>query len=473
MGLCAGTAAAPKEINHQYYSKLEVEEKQSNTPPPALKQRILIMGNGHTLFKKAKYKLSSFDLVNFTSNLDIHEGWVSFIKDTDGHLWQIQQTTRSMTKQSDNNYNMIIGEPEQFNYFHQHNIKINKICISKRSNQLYFICDKHKAYSLGIDEYHRFIWPWQDEPNIVNELKNVIDIQLCDAYSVAICKGNDNNISCIIDSWTRCYFKYYPSDIKKLMIKCHGVNNKLYSFGNARYGAIAQGVRFGRYDKPKYIKEWTEIEKFGDNYDHNIIKVSVSSLHTLFLEDNGVLWCCGFNQRHLYDDTSQDSWQKIEHDVRNASDVSLPIPIRYFMKNQIKIVDVKCGTWHNLAIDDNHNVYSWGSSTRGQCGDRVSVGVWEGDNKRYYHPELIPFFKDVKIDKIDCGHIHSYCRTLKDGKHYLFGHNANNECITYDNRKHVTIPHCIDDIVKERTNGMRILRVFLGYNNTKIVVSDD
>ena len=47
-----------------------------------------------------------------------------------------------------------------------------------------------------------------------------------------------------------------------------------------------------------------------------------------------------------------------------AKDVYLPKVIPYFINNNIFIIDIDAGASHNLAVDIDGNVYSWGSNER-------------------------------------------------------------------------------------------------------------
>ena len=147
------------------------------------------------------------------------------------------------------------------------------------------------------------------------------------------------------------------------------------------------------------------------------------------------------------------------------------------------IKDIQCGNDHNLALDANGRVYSFGANHLGQCGD--------SSTKHVDTPKMIKYLKNYTVLQIDCGSNHSYCRVAKhcvmDGeqdKHYLFGSNKYNECITYDNAINngqrdkcfnnikVVTPHCINDIIEEKSNGKIIKAVYLGHHNTKIILSD-
>ena len=186
----------------------------------------------------------------------------------------------------------------------------------------------------------------------------------------------------------------------------------------------------------------------------------MNNLASLFLEDNGVLWCCGCNQKRLWYDTTNQRYVPRDWRKTHKNTVSLPIPIKYFVVNKIRIADISCGGWHTLAIDEHYRLFSWGNNSWAQCGLRVSFDD--------LNPGLIEYFESMKIDKIDCGYYHSFCRTL-DGKHYLFGKNLDNECLKDDGGQYADIPFQIDDIIYEKTDGMCITNVKLGCDVTIII----
>ena len=76
--------------------------------------------------------------------------------------------------------------------------------------------------------------------------------------------------------------------------------------------------------------------------------------------------------------------------------------IEYFKKNEIKITKIDSGEDHNMALDINGNVYSWGISDWYQCGHT------------HNRPTLIGFFveKGIVIGNIECDSGHSYCKSV-------------------------------------------------------------
>lgn len=98
-----------------------------------------------------------------------------------------------------------------------------------------------------------------------------------------------------------------------------------------------------------------------------------------------------------------------------------------------KIVQVSCGDYHSLALDDNGNVYSWGGGgsnyNRGQCG--------HGNAKDNETPKIIDFFNQCqgknntnntdKPIRVSCGGYHSIILT-ESNKLYGFGKGTTGQC---------------------------------------------
>lgn len=132
-----------------------------------------------------------------------------------------------------------------------------------------------------------------------------------------------------------------------------------------------------------------------------------------------------------------------------------------YSDHKIYIVDIKCGSEHNLAIDKNGRVFCWGLNAQRQCGIASKSFLFK--------PEMIESLKEYKICHVECGHRHSYCKAV-GGAHFLFGSNEHNECLTFDGRKKVATPFYVNDIVKQQCNGKCIKSVSLGYCNTKLIL---
>ena len=131
------------------------------------------------------------------------------------------------------------------------------------------------------------------------------------------------------------------------------------------------------------------------------------------MQDNGIIWAAGYNsvRSALCWDTNVDG--------RYGDYVDLPKAIPHFIDNGIKIVDIDAGACHNLAVDVDGKVYSWGSNRNGQCG------VYHESMDEYgvycNLPGLITDLKDYRVNKIACGFNHSYVRT-ECSRHCIWRH---------------------------------------------------
>jgi hypothetical protein len=86
-----------------------------------------------------------------------------------------------------------------------------------------------------------------------------------------------------------------------------------------------------------------------------------------------------------------------------------PIEVNGF--NNESVVMISCGNWHSMALTKNGRVYSWGDNRYGQLG----IGNAEHSNKPK-HIKMNDFF----IKKISCGRNHSLLLT-SNGVVYKFG----------------------------------------------------
>eukprot|EP01084_Bolivina_argentea_P070246 127720_1 len=177
------------------------------------------------------------------------------------------------------------------------------------------------------------------------------------------------------------------------------------------------------------------------NIHRKITKIAAGYYHSLFLDINGNVWCCGKNN------VGQCGLGHNKH-------IKKLTPIRYFIDNNIKIKSIYCGGNYNIALDVNGKVYSWGANKNGECG----IGTTENINI----PQLI-FYVGVHesiIKYVKCGRNHCYIGS--DDKHYLFGNNYWNQCIS--NEKLLKTPMLISRPIKN---------IYLGCDNTVLLVNDD
>ena len=332
-------------------------------------------------------------------------------------------------------------------FFIQNNIKINKICCNITNDCTFWITDKNKLYGNGCN-YHNNLGDDtsinKSTPFLIENISNVQNVKSSAKYSIAICKTYPN-IDQIIANSSRATLSSKACKINqkiKDLIDSFYRKNIIFSTINMDENGINnQG-----------IKGWKQLNIFNDK---NIIKIETGRDHTLFLEKNGVLWSYGFNNKG-----------QLGINDKNIKICNKLNKINYFIENDIKIMDISCGSDHNLAIDENGKIYSWGSNDFGQCGD--------GTFNDIFKPKLIKYLDQHEIIEIKCGLYHSFAKCA-DEEHYLFGSNKYNECLTFKHNTeeiNVCMPHCIDDIVKQKTDGKTIKNIFLGCQTTYFIMDE-
>ena len=245
-------------------------------------------------------------------------------------------------------------------YFNKHGIKIKQISVNPSSFGSFFIskhnklyaCGENKCGQLGIESQHSIL-----QPILVPDLQNefVIDIQSTINYSIAICSHDDPKFIKIIVNWARFYL--LPQDLINLVI--------LFLKATKVFATTTLSGT-GHLEDDEIINEkgWNVVDSFRDK---NIIKCAVGTHHSMFLQDNGVLWTCGsYRGGELGLDSNDDEFTT--HETLQMNYLYKPTKIQFFIKEKIVIKDIKCGIVHNIALDINGHVYAWGWNRYGQCG---------------------------------------------------------------------------------------------------------
>eukprot|EP01084_Bolivina_argentea_P193931 332699_1 len=323
---------------------------------------------------------------------------------------------------------------------------IQKLCCNSAGGCAFWITDNYgQVYGNGSNDTMQLQWPpkhsWRFasqkklEPKpILKNFNCISDVQSSRYYSIALTLPA-LSIE-MVTIWIKyIYMEFVPNDIVLLIFSFYGIHKYgMFSIGRGGDGGNGHGNRT--------IPKWQEIETLKDVC---IVKIALGMGHSLFLQANGNVWSCGRN------DEGQLGLG-LKH-FQYTADMR-PKEIRYFKENGIIITDIQCGWYHNLAIDSNGNVYSWGYNKFGQCADNSTVDV--------ITPKLIKYLKDYKVCFIKCGQYHSYVKTV-DEKYFLFGRNNDNQCITNDCRDIVTVPCCIKTSINEK-----IMSIKLGLDETLI-----
>ena len=308
--------------------------------------------------------------------------------------------------------------------------KIKKLFVNVMSESIFYITTDDKVYGIGNNNEGQLGIGSNKKtrgPQLISSLSNVADIQSSEYCSIALCKSDVETTKIIISYWVRLY--NLPNDIGSLIMIFSQITT-CYSTDFSGNGENGQGYVGGSESEYK----WKEIAALKNV---EIVEISAGDGHTLFLDVTGNVWSCGKNyssQLGLGDNGSDPK--------------SVPTLIEYFKNNSIRIQKIDSGINHNLALDYDGNVYSWGENGEHQCGFE--------NNEEISTPKRLAF--EEIMEDIQCGANHSYCKSV-DGKHYLFGRNRRNECLIGMNddddddgssgNNCIQTPTCINDIIEK------------------------
>ena len=125
------------------------------------------------------------------------------------------------------------------------------------------------------------------------------------------------------------------------------INGNVYSCGRYDYGQLGREVWYDAY-KPLQITETID--------NSNIVAISAGFFHSLFLDDNGKVYSCGYG-----------GYGQLGHG--NITSCNFPTPIDALAYSNI--VAISAGNQHSLFLAKNGNVYSCGRYTYDQLGRTV------------------------------------------------------------------------------------------------------
>ena len=366
-------------------------------------------------------------------------------------------TTMTKTIFIDNANNIWITENKsnlsKFTYFQQKKpqITISKICSNTCGECIFFITNNGEVYGTSNDQKHYFSQNTSKQLHLIPNLQNVIDIKSGFHCSVALCVPSEsiwNQKQKLMQQWSTQNKLQIPSEIFVEIQQFHDHNDCFCTDCKSRY------------NDNKFPKTWNKMFLSSmndrDEFMINIIKIECGAYHSLLLDSNGDLYTFGYNG---CGQLGLGTIQKHDHDKAYS-----PMVIPYFKENYIKIKDISCGFQHNLALDLNGNVWSWGYNGEGQCGHYQKGYILE--------PRIIKNVRNLKIVNIGCGGAHSFVEDENKG-FYLFGDNSFNECSLMDNgtaKNNVILPQCVNDRFEKLTLGKQIENVFLGSLNTIFTV---
>ena len=206
------------------------------------------------------------------------------------------------------------------------------------------------------------------------------------------------------------------------------LNNKgeIFSFGHNQYYqcGLPNSEKFNNKNID-IIPDPTNISKIYSNI--KATKVSCGNEHTLIISNDKNIYGFGSNEGGLLGIS--------ENKIKTYT----PTKIHFYgnNKNEIydgRMIDISCGTVHNLALTEDGKVFSWGSIQGGQLGFPseflINMNKKLNSDKNLYlsTPTIIPFFtkNNIEIVKISSGEAHSLALNNK-GKAYSWGFGSNGQ----------------------------------------------
>ena len=328
---------------------------------------------------------------------------VAFLQSKDGKIW---------CKGSNAHCQLGLGhdkEVKQFvmnEFFKNKTIKIENIWTDEKSFSIFQ--DKNgKIYGCGYQTHNQFGFGWKPcdiiKPELIDGIENVE--QICIGLQHCIVLDRNGTV------YSTKMYGYLPfATICAYAANGDGSNNFSQYKDNFHPIPFFQNVK--------------------------IIAISVGEMHSLFVQENGVVWSCGLNK------SSQLGYghSAILHQA-------YPKKIQFLIENNIKIKTCASGAVHNLLLDSDGNVYTFGRSCFEACGLGSMNEVTENVNE----PTMIKI--DKKFDNIQCGKLHSYMKSVCN-IHFLFGNNERNQCGLLKVRDNcIYKPLAINEIVKEIVMG--------------------
>jgi alpha-tubulin suppressor-like RCC1 family protein len=127
------------------------------------------------------------------------------------------------------------------------------------------------------------------------------------------------------------------------------------------------------------------------------------------------------------------------------------------------IVQIACGSNHNLVLTRGQEMYAWGSNNQGQCGQII------GQHEALYTPfQVLQPIKNgpLNIMQVECGE--NFSGFINNGEVYTFGGNEHGQLgIGYhDQMTNVTQPTRIDSDLEFR-------QISFGYRHILLLASND
>jgi len=201
-----------------------------------------------------------------------------------------------------------------------------------------------------------------------------------------------------------------------------------------------------------------------EGYGHRIVQIATGLEHSLFLTANGRVFSCGdnFHGQCGVISPSRDS----QHDAANDENDGRYIENLQIIPLLYDIEKIACGAFHNLCIDQEHNLWTFGCNESGELGlgaDNTSPKICAAVRNPHFSGN------EVDIVEMKCGDMHSMVFTV-DGTVYLFGANGSGQIGNGEVGQSVNVPFRVQD--GEGLSELRFVTGDCGCNHTLLVSNE-
>eukprot|EP01130_Rhizamoeba_saxonica_P017931 TRINITY_DN8833_c0_g1_i2.p1 TRINITY_DN8833_c0_g1~~TRINITY_DN8833_c0_g1_i2.p1 ORF type:complete len:580 (-),score=122.04 TRINITY_DN8833_c0_g1_i2:587-2326(-) len=227
-------------------------------------------------------------------------------------------------------------------------------------------------------------------------------------------------------------------------------DGRLFSWGFNEKRQLGLGHRYNQ-QYPQLVQALLGIK---------IVKVCCGEQHVVAIDDQGIIYSWGLG-----------IFGQLGHG--NINDCGYPTVVEQL--SGLKIVDIACGSHHCLALTDDGEVYTWGSSEYYQQASTNEYEDWGGGETAfssgsyrggfYSLPRPIDGFGGSKIVKISCGNLHNVAVSSK-GEVFTWGWGIEG-ALGHGNRRFKVIPTMIT-----RIRSVNINLVGCAANATMIVADN-
>lgn len=217
-------------------------------------------------------------------------------------------------------------------------------------------------------------------------------------------------------------------------------SGEVWSWGSNISGELGNG------ESGKNKNKNTPIRVSSDFGGSKIIQISAGDSYSIALDDRGRVWAWGTNEYG-------------ELGTGDNENKTIPNLISGDFQ-EITVLRISAGTYHNLAVDDRGRLWAWGDNSHGQLGT--------GDIENRLIPTNISenFKTDTQIVQVYAGEVTSFALDIR-GRILAWGNNDFGQLGTEDGQNKL-IPTSITEEPDE-SDDVKIVKISAGSNHTIVI----